>query len=89
MEVAISPGHAGRRAWHGGTNRSEDVVFGRPEGQEVAAGLIQGDGLHTSEAELLGGVTVIRDGAGTLTAIPYYAWNNRAPGKMCVWIKRR
>jgi uncharacterized protein len=61
------------------------------------------------EAELLGGVTVIRvealieDSAdwadelyrsrppslneGTITAIPYYAWDNRQPGEMRVWLR--
>ena len=34
--------------------------------------------------DLLGGVTVIRDEAGSFTAIPYWAWNNREPGKMTV-----
>jgi DUF1680 family protein len=29
-------------------------------------------------------VTVIR--AGSLTAVPYYAWNNREPGQMRVWV---
>lgn len=54
---------------------------------------------------LLGGVTVIRtsgraingnDGGDglvfrpkELTAIPYYAWNNRGPGEMQVWMPRR
>jgi DUF1680 family protein len=33
---------------------------------------------------LLGGVTVIRGGG--LTAVPYYAWNNRGRGEMTVWI---
>jgi len=45
---------------------------------------------------LLGGVTVLR-GAGTdgqqrpvsLTAIPYYAWQNREPGAMTVWVRER
>lgn len=37
-------------------------------------------------ADVLGGVTVIHDHEKTLTAIPYYAWNNRAPGVMMVWI---
>lgn len=40
--------------------------------------------------DLLGGVTVIRstDSAGRpLTAVPYYAWDNRAPGPMDVWIR--
>jgi uncharacterized protein len=54
---------------------------------------------------LLGGVTVIRTSGKTikgndegdglvfrqkeLTAIPYYAWNNRGPGEMQVWMPRR
>jgi hypothetical protein len=35
-------------------------------------------------ADLLGGVTVIK--AGSLAAVPYYAWDNREPGEMAVWI---
>jgi uncharacterized protein len=45
--------------------------------------------------DLLGGVTVlrgtVRDGEGKsreLLAIPYYAWSNRGPGEMAVWLKR-
>ena len=45
-------------------------------------------------AELLGGVTVLRavgrDGQQQgvqLTAVPYYAWANREPGSMTVWIR--
>lgn len=34
--------------------------------------------------DLLGGVTVIR--ASERTAVPYYAWNNREPGQMRVWV---
>ncbi len=36
----------------------------------------------------LGGIVEISavNGAGRLTYIPYYAWDNRAPGKMKVWI---
>jgi len=39
--------------------------------------------------ELLGGVSVLRaKEAGTeLTAVPYYAWANRDPGPMTVWIR--
>jgi uncharacterized protein len=41
-------------------------------------------------AGLLGGITVVKgrwaDGAD-LTAVPYYAWNNRGNGEMCVWFK--
>ncbi|WP_129664100.1 glycoside hydrolase family 127 protein [Phytoactinopolyspora endophytica] len=44
--------------------------------------------------DLLGGVTVVRASGSvegrqrpvTLTAIPYYAWANRGPGPMRVWI---
>lgn len=55
--------------------------------------------------ELLGGVTVISTSAKSirgneagdgikvedkeLVAIPYYAWNNRGPGEMQVWMPRR
>ncbi len=47
------------------------------------------------KASLLGGVTVLRaeatgiDGRQRrLTAIPYYAWSNRGPGPMAVWLWR-
>ena len=47
--------------------------------------------------DLLGGVTVLRgegrlaaDGApAAFTAIPYYAWANRAPGAMAVWLPEK
>src|SRR5262249_46352810 len=46
--------------------------------------------------DLLGGVTVLRAAAAgsragrprPLTAIPYYAWSNRGPGEMAVWLPR-
>jgi DUF1680 family protein len=45
-----------------------------------------------SRPDLLGGVTVLQidRGAGLppLTAIPYYAWNNRGLAPMAVWLKR-
>jgi uncharacterized protein len=34
--------------------------------------------------DLLGGVTVVK--GKSLTAVPYYAWDNRTPGEMAVWI---
>jgi DUF1680 family protein len=44
---------------------------------------------------LLGGVTVLRGAASTadgraakVTLVPYYAWSNRGPGEMAVWLKR-
>jgi len=47
------------------------------------------------QPELLGGVTVLRTRANAdqlglveLTAIPYYAWANRTPGPMTVWINQ-
>ena len=43
------------------------------------------------QSALLGGITVldINDGAGAhLTAIPYYAWNNRGLAPMRVWMAR-
>src|SRR5262249_9013562 len=46
-----------------------------PQNTELAASF---------DPTLLGGVTVIR-GNG-VTAIPYYAWNNRGKGEMEVWI---
>jgi hypothetical protein len=56
------------------------------------------------EKDLLGGVTVVtgealavsRDGTGKLVtkatpfrAVPYYAWDNRKPGPMLVWLPER
>ena len=40
------------------------------------------------EPNLLGGIKVIKikSGNNTLNLIPYYAWDNRNPGKMKVWI---
>lgn len=43
---------------------------------------------HTFVPDLLNGVDVIRaalDGR-TITAVPYYAWNNRGRGEMAVWV---
>ena len=36
------------------------------------------------EADFLSGIVKITD--GSTTYIPYYAWDNREPGKMKVWI---
>ena len=43
---------------------------------------------HTFQAGLLNGVEAITLKAGdrTVTAVPYYAWNNRGRGEMEVWI---
>ena len=37
-----------------------------------------------SRSDLLGGVTILK--GQELTAIPYYAWDNRQTGEMLVWI---
>jgi hypothetical protein len=43
------------------------------------------------QPDLLGGVTVLKIGGSDrpITAIPYYAWNNRGLAPMAVWLKRR
>jgi DUF1680 family protein len=40
------------------------------------------------KADMLNGVDVITGKVGdrTVTAIPYYAWNNRGKGEMAVWV---
>jgi len=41
--------------------------------------------------DLLGGVTVVKcvdRGGRRLTAVPYYAWDHRAPGEMAVWVRQ-
>jgi DUF1680 family protein len=35
--------------------------------------------------DLLGGVVTLEDDRG-VTAIPYFAWANRGPGEMAVWL---
>jgi uncharacterized protein len=41
-------------------------------------------------ADLLNGIETItfKSGDRAVTAIPYYAWNNRGKGEMAVWIDR-
>jgi DUF1680 family protein len=43
---------------------------------------------HAFKADLLNGIDVITGRAGdrTITAVPYYAWNNRGAGEMVVWV---
>ncbi len=47
---------------------------------------------ETFEKDLLGGITVIKcknaDGRA-LTAVPYFAWDSRKPGKMAVWVRQQ
>ena len=55
--------------------------------------LLPPDPQFTAEdrADLLGGITVIsgvaRDGH-KIMAVPYYAWDHRAPGEMIVWVRQ-
>jgi uncharacterized protein len=41
---------------------------------------------HHFDRALAGGVEVVTGGG--ITAVPYYAWNNRGRGEMAVWISR-
>ena len=43
---------------------------------------------HTFRADLLNGIEVINGKVGdrSITAVPYYAWNNRGRGEMVVWV---
>jgi len=41
--------------------------------------------LFAFREDLLGGVNVIKGDDGLL-AVPYYAWDHRAPGEMAVWL---
>ena len=34
------------------------------------------------------GTQMVRNGSARVTAIPYYAWANREPGPMRVWLRR-
>ena len=58
----------------------KDIVLGR-------------DPMFTWEyrSDLLGGVVTIAGVAPngrTVRAVPYYAWDNRTPGEMIVWVGR-
>ena len=64
-------------------------------GAVLGSSIATGDLKEERRPDLLGGVTVVRasgfDAAGharTLTAVPYYAWANRGPGEMAVWLKQ-
>jgi hypothetical protein len=61
-----------------------------PEDVEVSP---QAKVVALAQPEVLGGVTVLKieqgEMAEPLTAIPYYAWNNRGLAPMAVWLKRR
>lgn len=62
----------------------EEADVGDPEAVAVGPGLALS---AAHEPGFLGGVTVLRQQGGPLTAIPYYAWNNRRPGRMAVWLR--
>lgn len=73
-------------------------VEGIDNGGSIGDVVVPDKALLTPEArpDLLGGITVLRgtaaDGAGKkreLTAVPYYAWSNRGPGEMAVWLTRQ
>jgi uncharacterized protein len=68
------------------------------DNQGTALDIVVPDGGRFSpepRPDLLGGVTVLRGTAANaagapkhVTLIPYYAWSNRGPGEMAVWLKR-
>ncbi len=52
--------------------------------------VIQGtaEAMETEDwSSTLYGTTPARLSSHVLAAIPYYAWNHRQPGRMCVWIR--
>ena len=59
------------------------------DGKVADASLAKDDVLKSEfRNDLLNGVTVIRSGSG-LTFVPYFAWDNRKPGEMAVWVKEK
>jgi hypothetical protein len=46
--------------------------------------------IATAQPSLLGGVTTLsaKVGERTITAVPYFAWANRARGEMAVWVRQ-
>jgi DUF1680 family protein len=56
-------------------------------GKVLEATLGSGELKPEFKSDLLGGVSVLK-GDG-LTFVPYYAWANRGPGEMAVWIKSK
>jgi hypothetical protein len=53
-------------------------------GKVLTASLTDAPLTHEFKPALLGGVEVVT--SGSLTFVPYYAWNNRGVGEMAVWI---
>jgi DUF1680 family protein len=62
------------------------TVAKAPELPGVVA--LKGEGLAATETDWQGGLyrTAASPRKVTLTAVPYYAWDNRAPGEMRVWL---
>jgi len=58
-----------------------------PDTAGISTGYLQ-IGRETIQRLTVGALNEKGDPVGA-TAIPYYAWSNRGPGKMAVWMKRR
>ncbi|MBN1346352.1 MAG: glycoside hydrolase family 127 protein [Phycisphaerae bacterium] len=48
--------------------------------------VLRGKGARTELAEAEDGSLAVKTGPIDVTAIPYYAWDNREPGRMVVWV---
>jgi DUF1680 family protein len=63
--------------------------FEEADNGEASSDLLLADAspLKTAHSpDFPGGPTVIE--AAGMTAIPYYAWSQREPGRMAVWVRR-
>jgi len=80
LDVTVDPGSAMATTWE--PDLLDGVMTVKIPGQAVAQGDWEGE-LYLPEgaAEPVGTPM-------TLTAVPYYAWANRGPGEMRVWIPK-
>ena len=78
LDARLAPGAAMESAWRG--DLLDGVVVVEAQGTVVDGGAWGDELYRPASAEALGEREV------TLTAVPYYAWANRGPGTMRVWI---
>ena len=96
MPVRKVHGHAAILAVRGDAALERGPVLYCVEGMDSAAApsalTVSPDAVIRAEVkpDLLGGVTTlaVSDRGTMLTAIPYFAWNNRGLAPMAVWLKR-
>jgi DUF1680 family protein len=80
LDVRIAPEASLQAVWH--ENLLGGVVVVEAQGTVVDAGAWQDELYRPARTEDLPQREVV------LTAVPYYAWANRGPGTMRVWIPR-